>query len=151
MNYILIKILIKMQVYNDNLDRYDPQNPLYIQWYNNLVLENREDVKILIRDHIKTKINDDYISLFLLNISIKTCIDDYLKHNGHFGTYEQFDNRIFFELTDITKHKYIKYKHNWYIISKFIYNWSMFLLYKPNGIRFNDVLRNFEENLKILK
>ena len=123
-----------MQVWNE----YDPI------WYETEYISQAE-VKILVTSELTKKLKKLNLNLtrdplsqscrnYIINLSIQKTIKDYLANHQNFGSFQDFDSDIFYQIVSKTTSNYILLSHKYRIIKKWVKSWVIFKLYHPPGI-----------------
>ncbi len=123
-----------MQVWND----YDPI------WYETEYISQAE-VKILVTSELTKKLKKINLNLmrdplgqscrnYIIILSIQKTIKDYLANHQNFGSFQDFDSDIFYQIVSKTTSNYILLSHRYRIIKKWVKSWVIFKLYHPPGI-----------------
>ena len=123
-----------MQVWNE----YDPI------WYETAYISQAE-VKILVTSELTKKLKKINLNLspdplgqscrnYIINLSIQKTMKDYLANHQNFGSFQDFDSDIFYQIVSKTTSNYILLSHRYRIIKKWVKSWVIFKLYHPPGI-----------------
>ncbi len=123
-----------MQVWND----YDPI------WYETEYISQAE-VKILVTSELTKKLKKINLNLtrdplsqscrnYIINLSIQKTMKEYLLNHQNFGSFQDFDSDIFYQIVSKTTSNYILLSHRYRIIKKWVKSWVIFKLYHPPGI-----------------
>lgn len=122
-----------MQVWNE----YDPI------WYETEYISQAE-VKILVTSELTKKLKKLNLNLshplgqscrnYIIILSIQKTIKDYLANHQNFGSFQDFDSDIFYQIVSKTTSNYILLSHRYRIIKKWVKSWVIFKLYHPPGI-----------------
>ena len=123
-----------MQVWND----YDPI------WYETEYISQAE-VKILVTSELTKKLKKINLNLtrdplsqscrnYIINLSIQKTMKEYLLNHQNFGSFQDFDSDIFYQIVSKTTSNYILLSHKYRIIKKWVKSWVIFKLYHPPGI-----------------
>lgn len=123
-----------MQVWND----YDPI------WYETEYISQAE-VKILVTSELTKKLKKINLNLtrdplsqscrnYIINLSIQKTMKEYLLNHQNFGSFQDFDSDIFYQIVSKTTSNYILLSHSYRIIKKWVKSWVIFKLYHPPGI-----------------
>ena len=120
-----------MQVWND----YDPI------WYETEYISQAE-VKILVTSELTKKLKKINLNLtrdplsqscrnYIINLSIQKTMKEYLLNHQNFGSFQDFDSDIFYQIVSKTTSNYILLSHRYRIIKKWVKSWVIFKLYHP--------------------
>jgi len=123
-----------MQVWNE----YDPI------WYETEYISQAE-VKILVTSELTKKLKKLNLNLtrdplsqscrnYIINLSIQKTMKEYLLNHQNFGSFQDFDSDIFYQIVSKTTSNYILLSHKYRIIKKWVKSWVIFKLYHPPGI-----------------
>ena len=70
----------------------------------------------------------------MVTMAIEKTMKEYTSNRPNFGTFQDFDDTIYYELVDDLICNYILISRNFRMIKKWVKSWVIFKLYHPPGI-----------------
>jgi ATP-dependent Lon protease len=121
-----------------HVHQYDPvwYETEYVSPSEVKILVESELLKRLKKIHFASTSDTSFWSYknYLTSVAIKKTMKEYIACKPNFGTFQDFDDTIYYELVDNLMCNYILISRNYRMIKKWVKNWVIFKLYHPPGI-----------------
>ncbi len=121
-----------------HVHQYDPvwYETEYVSPAEVKILVESELLKRLKKIHFASTFDTSFWSYknYLTSMAIEKTMKEYTSNRPNFGTFQDFDDTIYYELVDDLICNYILLSHSYRIIKKWVKSWVIFKLYHPPGI-----------------